>query len=162
MQIRPATAADMPQLLQIYAAARAFMAAHGNPNQWVDGYPGGALLRAEIQRGVCYLCEEDGIAVGSFCYIPGDEPTYAVIEDGAWPDNKPYATIHRLAANGRVPGVGAACIGWCAAQGLPLRIDTHADNTVMQRMLGKNVFVYCGRIYLANGSPRLAYYRPQN
>ena len=35
-----------------------------------------------------------------------------------------------------------------------------ADNHVMQDLLVKNGFSYCGRILLANGSPRLAYHRP--
>ena len=43
---------------------------------------------------------------------------------------------------------------------MALRIDTHADNHVMQDLVTRNGFVYCGRILLANGSPRLAYHRP--
>ena len=53
-----------------------------------------------------------------------------------------------------------ACFAFCAARGLALRIDTHRDNTVMQDLLCKNGFVYCGVIHLAeNGEERLAYQR---
>ena len=35
-------------------------------------------------------------------FIIGADPTYEVIEDGAWPDNSPYGTIHRIAGDGQV------------------------------------------------------------
>ena len=44
----------------------------------------------------------------------------------------------------------------------PLRIDTHRDNKIMQTLLAKNGFQYCGVIRLTNGEPRLAYYRGQS
>ena len=160
MTIRSAQPRDLPALLELFEAAKAFMARTGNPNQWGPGYPGAELMAEEIARGVCYLVEEAGEAVGTFCAIPGEEPTYQVIYDGAWPSDAPYLTIHRLAANGKAKGVAAACFAFCAAKGLDLRIDTHADNHVMQDLVTRNGFVYCGRILLANGSPRLAYHRP--
>ena len=82
---------------------------------------------------------------------------------GAWPDDAPYLTIHRLASNGKAHGVAKACFAFCAARGLALRIDTHRDNTVMQDLLRKNGFVYCGVIHLAeNGEERLAYQRDRH
>lgn len=160
IKIRPAVPADLPQLMDIFTAAKAFMAAHGNPRQWGPDYPGEARMRAQIAQGVCYLMEEGGAAVGTFCCLPGAEPSYAQIA-GAWPDDAPYLTIHRLAANGKAHGVARACFAFCAARGLPLRIDTHRDNTVMQDLLRKNGFAYCGVIRLAeNGEERLAYCRP--
>ena len=93
-----------------------------------------------------------------FCLIPGDEPTYRIMEDGAWPEDLPYATIHRMASAGQVRGIGQFCIDWCLRQGLPVRADTHADNVYMQRALEKSGFVRCGRIYTEDGSPRWAYY----
>ena len=162
MQIRRARPADLPELHRIYAAARQFMARTGNPNQWVGDYPNEALLLEQIGRGVCYLMEQDGRAVGAFCAIPGEDPTYAAIYGGEWPNDDPYLTIHRLASDGRVRGVAKACFDFCAVSGLALRIDTHADNRVMQTLLVANGFAYCGRILLADGRPRLAYCRPAN
>ena len=160
MWIRPAAEADLPQLLEIFEQAKHFMAAHGNPRQWGPDYPGEARMRSQIADGVCYIVEEGGAAVGTFCCLPGAEPSYAVIEGGAWPDDAPYLTIHRLASNGKAHGVAKACFAFCAARGLALRIDTHRDNTVMQDLLRKNGFVYCGVIHLAeNGEERLAYQR---
>ena len=39
MTIRPTTYADLEVLFDIFAYARAQMAADGNPTQWGDGYP---------------------------------------------------------------------------------------------------------------------------
>ena len=98
-------------------------------------------------RGVCYVVMGEGTIQAVFCLIPGDEPTYRIVEDGAWPEDLPYATIHRMASAGQVRGIGQFCIDWCLRQGLPVRADTHADNVYMQRALEKSGFVRCGRIY---------------
>lgn len=158
LTVRTATRADLPELLQLYDDARVFMQTHGNPTQWHKGYPGAALLGAEIDRGVCHVVMGEGHIQAVFCLIPGDDPTYRVIEDGAWPEDVPYATIHRLASAGRVGGIGRFCIDWCLHQGLPLRADTHADNVYTQRALERTGFVKCGTIYIEDGTPRWAYY----
>ena len=158
MNIRPAQPGDLPALLEIFAHARAFMAQTGNPTQWPATYPGVELMQQQIARGVCYVLEGNARPEATFCYIPGPEPTYAEIYDGGWPDDAPYATIHRMASAGRVHGAAAICFAWCAARGLPLRADTHADNKVMQHLLEKNGFVRCGNITLADGTSRIAYH----
>ena len=38
-----------------------------------------------------------------------------------------------------------------------IRIDTHLDNRIMQHVIKKYGFTYCGIIYLASGDERLAY-----
>ena len=116
-------------------------------------------MREQIDCGVCYVCEADGEIQGTFCLIFGDDPTYAVILDGAWPDDAPYATIHRLASAGKRPWVGRFCIDWCGRQAGTLRADTHADNHVMQHLLESAGFVHCGTIYTDDGTPRMAYWR---
>ena len=92
-------------------------------------------------------------------------------------DTLPYATIHRLASTRDSRGVAQACFSWaweqCRRLGsapgqsprpgakaplqYTLRVDTHADNHIMQHGIQKAGFTYCGIIYLADGSPRLAY-----
>jgi len=83
LTVRRAAAADLPTLLQIFDNARAFMRTHGNPHQWPDSYPGAVRLTAEIERGVCYVVMGEGAIQAVFCLIPGDEPTYRIMEDGA-------------------------------------------------------------------------------
>lgn len=160
LTVRKAQADDLPTLLEIYANARVFMQTHGNPTQWPASYPGAERLAAEIEHGVCRVVMGEGAIQAVFCLVPGDDPTYCYIEDGAWPEDVPYATIHRLASAGKVGGIGKFCINWCLQQGLPLRADTHADNTYTQHALESCGFVRCGRIYIADGTPRIAYYHP--
>ena len=134
---RGAVRGDLPQILKIYAHARAVMKASGNPTQWGDHFPPQELL------------EED---------ILGADPTYAAIEDGQWLDDTlPYGTVHRLASAGKHKGVASAVLDWSMEHCQSLRADTHADNKIMQHLLEKNGFTRCGIIHVADGSPRFAY-----
>lgn len=114
-----------------------------------------------IREGNSYVCEDDaGHVIGTFYYIYGKdvEPTYNVIDDGAWKDESPYGVVHRIASDHSRKGIGTFCIDWAYEQCRHLRIDTHSDNTVMQGMLEKNGFVHCGTIYVYEDHyPRLAY-----
>ncbi len=160
IKIRAASIEDVDRLMEIFETARCFMQATGNPNQWINGYPQRELVVKEIENRHCFVCQDacDKV-VATFCFIVGDDPTYAVIEDGAWPSDVPYAVIHRLASDGSHHGIADACIDWCARQIGCLRVDTHADNKVMQHLLERNGFVRCGIIYVANGTKRIAYQR---
>ena len=59
--------------------------------------------------------------------------------------------------NSYVRGAASFCLNWALEQCRNLRIDTHRDNVVMQHMLDKNGFQYCGIIYLEDGSERMGY-----
>ena len=155
--IRQASVQDIPEILRIYEAARAFMRRSGNLTQWTGGYPSEEIVRADIARGVSYVLEnEAGHLHAVFALIPGDDPTYAYIE-GAWQDASPYAVIHRAASDGSERGTFRAMLAFARARYNHLRADTHADNHPMQNCLQKNGFAYCGIIYLASGDPRRAY-----
>lgn len=158
MEIRKARPEDLESIMKIYAHAREFMAQTGNPHQWGDeGYPARSLIQEDIRRGISYVAEADGALEAVFMFLVGDDPTYHVIENGQWVNEEPYGVVHRIAAMGRVKGAGSACLQWAFRQCGNLRIDTHDDNRVMQHVLEKNGFVKCGRIYLENGDPRIAY-----
>lgn len=157
-RIRYSVPEDIDTLMRIYARARKFMAAHGNPGQWTGGYPSRELILSEIAASRSLICEDpDGNVAGTFCFITGEDPTYSLIEDGRWLAGGPYGTIHRLASAGMAKGVADACISWCWEKIHNLRADTHADNTVMQAILERSGFRRCGIIYTDDGSPRIAY-----
>ena len=159
LTIRQANMADLPRVMPLFERAKAFMRAHGNATQWVNGYPSEALMRGEIEAGHCFVCEdEEGDAVGTFCYIEGVDPTYLKIYDGSWLNDEPYGVVHRLASSGKRPGIGEACFRWAFRRRDNIRVDTHRDNIVMQRLLAKLGFSRRGIIYLANGSERIAYH----
>ena len=83
IHFRKAVEADAPRITAIYANARRFMAASGNPNQWIDGYPSEADVRADISADVLWTaCRGDEI-LAVFALIEGPNPTYAIIQ-GAW------------------------------------------------------------------------------
>jgi len=155
--IRLATPADLPAILEVYRRARAFMAANGNPTQWGSTYPAPELLDEDIRLGRLYVDTQDDLVCGVFMFTIGSDPTYAYIEDGAWLDSSPYGVIHRVASGGTVPGVLGRCLAFCRGQCAHLRIDTHADNHPMQKLLSASGFTRCGTIYVEDGSPRIAY-----
>ncbi|MBQ9409164.1 MAG: GNAT family N-acetyltransferase [Clostridia bacterium] len=162
MNIRPSNENDLDRITEIYARARAFMAAHGNPRQWgPNRWPPHELIIEDMRAGHSYVCEDDaGRVVGTFFYLFGNdvEPTYRKIDGGAWRDLSPYGVVHRIASDGSVRGVGSFCLNWAYGQCRHLRIDTHADNTVIQNLLKKLGFVHCGTIYVhEDNDPRLAY-----
>ena len=51
MQIRIATSEDLDDLVRIYAAARRYMAEHGNPHQWGDGRPSPEEIASGVEEG---------------------------------------------------------------------------------------------------------------
>jgi RimJ/RimL family protein N-acetyltransferase len=160
MTIRPSTYADINALLAIFAHARQQMAADGNPTQWGDGYPSHQQLVEDIQRGVSYVVERDGEVCATFVFIISEDPTYQIIEDGAWLDNiHPYGTIHRIASNGQQRGVFCSVLDWCTAHCSNICIDTHQYNQRMIHLIEKAGFSRCGIIYAHDHSPRVAYQR---
>ena len=95
---------------------------------------------------------------GVFYFSEEPDPDYAKIYEGSWIGTGTYHVMHRVAAPGRVKGVGSFCIHWCAEHSHgDLRIDTHRNNLPMQHVLEKIGFTRCGKIYLANGEERLAF-----
>lgn len=156
-RIRPAVPADLDRIMEIYEIAKTYMRENGNPNQWNGSYPERTLLAEDMERKCLYVYEDKGGVHAVFVLALGEEPTYRYIEGGAWLNEAPYGTIHRLASDGSVRGMFGKCVEFCLAVIPQLRADTHADNHTMQHLLQKHDFVRCGIIYLANGSPRIAY-----
>ena len=155
---RGARRSDLEQILEIYAHARKAMADSGNPTQWGDSYPPQEMLEEDIDSNRLFVYVINGQLLGVFAFILGADPTYQVIEGGAWlNDTLPYGTIHRLASAGHRKGVTDEVITWCLEHCESLRADTHADNKIMQHLLEKNGFTRCGVIHVADGSPRFAY-----
>jgi RimJ/RimL family protein N-acetyltransferase len=156
MTIRKTVLNDLPMLLSLYEGARERMRKGGNPTQWGETYPERKLLEQDIANKNSYVVEQNGKICGTFLFFIGADPTYAKIE-GEWKNDRPYGVIHRIASDGVTHGVLKACVEFCKQQIDNLKIDTHADNLIMQHLLEKYGFVYCGIIHLSDGAPRLAY-----
>lgn len=157
MQIRKTRETDIPTVMDIFDAARAFMRAHGNSDQWPVGTPSRETIEADIEAGNSYVCEEGGRVVATFAFLPGPDPTYAQVEGEGWHGEGPYSVLHRVASDGTAHGVTAAMFAFAKERAAALRIDTHEDNIPMQNAIRKAGFKPCGVIYLANGDPRVAF-----
>lgn len=107
-RFRRATMADLPIMLEIYRHARELMAANGNPTQWGSTFPREEVVREDIemQRTILLVDTVDGKerVLAQFALCLGIDPTYVNI-DGAWLDDDPYVTIHRIASSGLGKGV---------------------------------------------------------
>lgn len=156
--IRLAEAEDLPGLRRIYAAAREFMAKHGNAAQWGANFPPDELLLSHISRRELYVFEEisGGKLHAAFALVRGEDPAYRKI-DGSWLSSSPYLTIHRVASDGTARGIFSAIVKFAEKICPHLRADTHEKNAAMRAALIKNGFSKRGEVRLSDGSPRLAY-----
>ena len=158
MEIRLATTDDIPKMREIFDYGREVQIETGNPNQWAPGYPAKELIMADIEQEAAHVClNNQGEMVAVFSLFTAPDPTYSEIE-GAWLNDEPYATIHRIATGGQEKGVGQYCLKWVQDQYDNVRIDTHKDNAPMKYVLKKLGFDSCGVIYLADGDARDAYH----
>ena len=165
MVIRHSQMADLERIMEIYGIAREFMKNTGNPDQWGQtNWPPRELIIEDIRTSRSYVCEENGRILGTFFYDFGKdiEPTYRCIHDGEWMDDSSYGVVHRIASDGTAKGTGSFCLNWAYEKCGHLRIDTHGDNKVMQNLLKKLGFKYCGIIFVEeDNDPRLAFEKSQ-
>lgn len=157
MEIRKTRMEELDKVMEIYAHARSFMAAHGNPTQWKDTWPPREYVENDIALGKSYVCVEGDEIAAVFYFAKEHDNSYDTIYEGAWKNEEAYAVVHRIASSGKVKGAGSFCMKWAGRQCKNIRIDTHADNYVMQNMLKKCGFQYCGIIYCETGEPRMAF-----
>ncbi len=160
--IRLATKGDLPIVMSILDEARETMRESGNTTQWKEGYPAQSVIENDIATQTGYVIEEDGMTVAYFAFKPSPDPTYHTIYEGRWIDaDSPYHAIHRVACRRYVHGIFRQVIDYCFSISDNIRVDTHRNNTIMQHLLKKYGFVYCGIIHLLNGDERLAYQSPR-
>lgn len=155
-QIRLATVSDLPYVQKIYSKAQRFMAQHDNPDQWGTTYPSQTLLCQDIADRKLYVIYDESGIHGVFYFAMEPDATYTVIHEGNWTANKPYGVIHRIAGDGS-GSILKTALAFARSRCSYVRIDTHADNYVMQHALEKYGFRRCGIIYIEDGTPRIAY-----
>lgn len=161
MIIRKTRLEELDLLMKMYDNARLFMAVHGNPLQWGQNYPKRTLIASDIESGCSYVCEEHGKIIATFFYRKGADDTYRRIYNGEWLNERPYGVVHRITSDGTIKGAASFCLDWAFSQCGNLKIDTHQDNHIMQHLLDKKGFTYCGIIYTDDGGERLAYQKSE-
>lgn len=166
MKILNAKQENIERLLQIFDIGRQTMRNSGNMTQWINGYPSLQLLSEDIKKNQLFVvCDDDADEAtigdekihGVFAFIVGEDKTYNYIEDGNWTNDNPYGTIHRIASDNTQKGILRAAVDFGLSKINTIRIDTHADNKIMQNAVTKCGFKRCGIIYIEDDSPRIAF-----
>lgn len=163
MTLRKGQKKDIDQILLIIDEAKEALKSMGI-DQWQNGYPNREIIENDIDSSEAYVLEEEG-QIKAYGILTFDgEDSYNNIYDGEWLSQEIYGTIHRIAVKSSEKGRGIShkflesmekkCI---EKEIKSIKIDTHRDNKIMQNMLAKNNYTYCGIIYLEDGSERLAF-----
>ncbi len=165
MKIVPAQKTDLASIMKAIKCAQKYLAGLGI-DQWQDGYPNDEVVIEDIQNNESYIIINDcNECIGTTMFSLRPEPTYTLIE-GEWltKDGIQYGVIHRMAVDDQFRSSGFSRFVFDYFENLliekeikSMRIDTHEDNQVMQGLLKKRGYHYCGIIYLESGSKRLAF-----
>lgn len=163
MILRLSTVRDLINIMNIINEGKEFLR-NNNVNQWQDGYPNEEVILNDINNNESYVIENNREIVGTTALSLAGEKNYDEIYEGKWLSNNKYAVIHRIAVSREkgIKGVGREILkeseNICLANGIRnIKIDTHEDNKIMQELLEKNNYKYCGIIFLEDGSKRLAF-----
>lgn len=161
MELRRAEPHEAEICYQCIEDARAYHKSMGF-EQWHPNYPTKHTILEDIEQGTGYAFVTEQGVIGYCCIIIGDEPAYGKI-DGAWKTDRPYAVVHRMAFSSRARGgrLSKAAINLiknlCLSKQIrAIRVDTQDENKVMQHILSREGFEYCGLIQF-DGGPKLAY-----
>lgn len=154
---------DIERVMEIIKQAQQYFKEKGI-NQWQNGYPNAKVIENDIKNGHSFVLIKNNKIVGTIAISFEGEATYNKIFEGAWKSNDNYAVIHRIAVDQELKGIGLSSEMikqtelMCNKKSVgSIKVDTHEDNQAMQRSLIKNGFDYCGVIYLADGSKRVAF-----
>ena len=161
MEMRLAKQNEAEVCYQCIEDARAYHKSLGF-EQWHPDYPTQQTILDDIAQNIGYAFTEGNEVIGYCCMIFGDEPAYKEIE-GAWKTEKPYAVVHRMSFSSKARGSGLSQEAFrlikdcCLSNHIDaIRVDTQEENKVMQHILGREGFEYCGLIQF-DGGPKLAY-----
>lgn len=160
MIFRKATVDDISAVAEIMAAASRRLGAAGI-DQWQRGYPNRSSVERDVEDGVgVVLCEGDTILVYGAVIFTG-EPAYDDLTGGEWLSSVEYACVHRVCVNEIFVGMGfskrfmEAAEAMAAERVQSIRIDTHPDNKIMQGLIRRMGYTYCGDVVIE--SRRLAF-----
>lgn len=130
--------------------------------QWTDEYPNITTAIEDVKSKKGFIYYEKSALIGYVCIDFDGELTYNEIQ-GEWKTNQKYAVVHRLALSKSARGKGFSkeifrlIKEFCIENNVfSIRVDTDKNNEIMQNILRKESFEYCGVIYF-QGGPKLAY-----
>lgn len=163
MQFRKATAQDIGRIMEIIGDGQRQLARQG-VDQWQDGSPSRETICSDIEQGVSHLLQDGEEIIATVAITFAHEETYDGIFEGQWLSDEPYGVVHRIAVSDGCKGKQIAMQIMRYAEQVTLeqgrhsvKVDTHADNTSMQRLLQKCGYSYCGKLVIEGGLPRIGY-----
>lgn len=152
-----ATPEQLSEAVTIIEHGRAYLKSQGI-NQWQGCYPNAECIRQDISQEKGYFLTDGQHCMAYLCMDFDGEPAYSDIK-GAWlTNNQPYMVIHRLAFHAQFRGSGlstkvfALAEAFCREHGaVSIRADTDGCNQIMQHIMKKAGYTYCGTIWFAGG-----------
>jgi ribosomal protein S18 acetylase RimI-like enzyme len=152
--IRQANMSDIDQIWQLREETRQLLKDRGI-DQWQHGNPSRETFIRDIELGEFFVYDIQGEILGMIAIKSGIEKTYNVIFDGAWGQDRPYLTIHRLAVKRHLLGKHVSVLLMKFAEKLAIerqvnyiRIDTHRNNVYAKRLFLSLSYIERGYIML--------------
>ena len=148
---------DVPAIMTLVEAAVRRLAAMG-VDQWQDGYPNRGRIEQDVAEGIGYVIEEADRVVAYGAVIFTGEDAYRAIDGGWLTEEENYVVVHRMCVAEEVVSQGfgrrfmEAAEQFSRGRVRSFRVDTHADNRVMQSLLPRLGFTRCGTIRI-DGRP---------
>ena len=160
MIFRKATTEDIDTIERMIKAASGRLGAAGI-DQWQRGYPNRNSIEKDVEAdvGMVLALGNEILAYGAVIFT--GELAYDDLTGGQWLTNGEYAVVHRLCVSEIFVGMGFAKQFMSAVEAMAaervksFRIDTHPDNKIMQNLVERMGFTYCGDVVIE--SRRLAY-----
>ena len=163
MEFRKSTKSDVIKIMEIVKQAQEYFKSQGI-DQWQNNYPNDEVINNDINNGESYVMLDGDDIVATTVISFAKEKSYENILDGKWITNGDYGVIHRIAVDNTQKGLGLShkIIKYtedvCRQNNIhSIKVDTHEDNILMQSLLKKNGFEYCGIVYLEDGGKRVAF-----
>ena len=160
MIFRKATTEDIDTIERMIKAASGRLGAAGI-DQWQRGYPNRTSIENDVEAGVGMVLALGNEILAYGAVIFTGEPAYDDLTGGKWLTDGQFAVVHRLCVSEIFVGMGFAKQFMSAAEAMAaervksFRIDTHPDNKIMQNLVERMGFTYCGDVVIE--SRRLAY-----
>lgn len=162
-ELRRTKAGEENIAMDIINQAKAYLKEQGI-DQWQTGYPNMDAILGDIKNERGWFITADGVIFGYMCIDYEGEHAYKELK-GNWLSDAdaPYVVVHRLAFSKESRGKGLADEAFrlvaeqAKAKGIEnFRVDTDEANKIMQHVLKKNGFTYCGVIWFDN-SEKIAF-----
>ena len=147
---------DKDRIKQMFDWAREKFKIQGT-FQWGDDYPTEREFLKDLEKDIVYVWVDDitNEVTGVVTIMYTVDINYNKIE-GAWLNDRPYASIHRIcvAKGYENQEIGQKLYEKCEERirqdniVKDIKVDTYYLNKSMTRLIEKNGFVKCGKIYL--------------